>query len=105
LIVYKNDKRLHEILREGTMLEYKWFHQMDLWYGSRENIKNEILANAIKEDVVNFSPRDLTTLMLELHKQHKKRTSLTKAKKSKGFLEQVITNNENKWQPFKKFHL
>jgi hypothetical protein len=32
--------------------------------------------------------------MLELHKQHKKKTSLTKANKSKGFLEQVIINNE-----------
>ncbi len=66
---------------------------MDLWYGLRASIKNQILANAIKEEV-NFSPRDLTTLMLELHKQHKKKTSLTKANKSKGFVQQVIINNE-----------
>jgi hypothetical protein len=68
---------------------------MDLWYGSRASVKSQILTNAIKEEEVNFSPRDLTTLMLELHKQHKKKTNLTKANKSKGFLEQVITNNED----------
>jgi hypothetical protein len=80
LVIYKNDKKLHEIIGEGTMLECKWFHQMDLRYGSRASVKNQILANAIKEEV-DFSPRDLTTLMLELHKQHKKKTSLTKANK------------------------
>jgi hypothetical protein len=40
----------------------------------KASVKNQILANAIKEEEVNFSPRDLTTLMLELHKQHKKKT-------------------------------
>jgi hypothetical protein len=48
---------------------------MDLWYGSRANVKNQIPTIAINE--VSLFHREPNTLTLELHKWNKK-TSLTK---------------------------
>jgi hypothetical protein len=64
---------------------------MDLWYGSRANVKNQIPTIAINE--VNLFHREPNTLILELHKWNKK-TSSTKIDKLEGFLEQVIIDNK-----------
>jgi hypothetical protein len=64
---------------------------MDLWYGSRANVTNQIPTIAINE--VSLFHKEPNTLILELHKWDKK-TSLTKIDKLEGFLEQVVTNNK-----------
>jgi hypothetical protein len=33
---------MHEILGQGRLPKCKWFHEMYLWYESRESVKNQI---------------------------------------------------------------
>ncbi len=72
---------------------------MDLWYGSRANVKNQI--STIAKNEVSLFHREPNTLILELHKWDKK-TSLTKIDKLEGFLKQVITNNKELVVTFKE---
>jgi hypothetical protein len=46
--VYRDEKRMHEILGQGRLLEYKWFHQMDMWYRLKESVKNQIPTSSKK---------------------------------------------------------
>ncbi len=66
LTIYRNDKKMHEILGQSKLLECKWFHQMYLWYGSRASVKNQISTSATKESKeINLSSRDPSTLMFK----------------------------------------
>ncbi len=57
----------------------------------KENVENQISTNATKEDEVNLSLGEPSTLISKPHKQDKK-TSLTNTNKLEGFMDQVMTN-------------
>jgi hypothetical protein len=42
LTIYRNDKKMHEILGQGKLPKCKWFHEMYLLYESRASVKNLI---------------------------------------------------------------
>jgi hypothetical protein len=86
LMVYRNDKRMHEISKQGKLLEYKWFHQID-WRKMLKIKFPQVPQNKMSHFV------SLRALISKPHKQDKK-TSLTNTNKLEWFMEQVITNNK-----------
>lgn len=89
--IYKDQKRMHEILGQGRLLECKWFHQMDMWYRLKATVKNQTPTSSTKKDEINLSFGKPSKLISKPPKPNKK-TILTKINKLEGFLEQVITN-------------
>jgi hypothetical protein len=47
-MVYRDEKKMHEILGQGRLLECKWFHQMDIWYRLKSSVKNQIPTSSTK---------------------------------------------------------
>jgi hypothetical protein len=87
LMVYRNDKRMHEISEQGKLLECKWFQQID-W---RKMLKIKFPQVPQKRIL---SLRKPNTLISEPHKQDKKTSLTTYTDKLEWFMEQVITNSK-----------